>query len=135
MKKAFSYIFSLLTTFFLCSVPVYAYGGGYYDYGSYNTAQEDRQTAWIVIIIVPLFVAGLVCFLLARKNKTKGIRSEASFYINRGGVNLTQSADHFIRTTRVVTPLPRNDDMHGGRGPGGPHGGPGGPHHGGGHPR
>ena len=62
-------------------------------------------------------LALIITVIIANKNKTKGIATEASAYITNGGLNLSTSLDLYSHTTRTVRHIPppsNNDSSSGG---------------------
>lgn len=68
----------------------------------------------VTFIGAPL-LALIICLIIKAKNKTAGIKYEASSYVPKGGMNLTGMQDIFLYRTQTVT--------HINRGGGGGHGG------------
>lgn len=56
---------------------------------------------WLIVIFVPLLIAGIICFIFYSQMKTAVEERAADSYILAGGVNLTMQADQFLYTTET----------------------------------
>lgn len=75
-----------------------------------STYTHSTTGYWMFILIGSPVLALIITLVLASKNKTKGIATQASEYISQNGVVLTQSLDLYSHTTRTVHHIPKNDD-------------------------
>lgn len=74
---------------------------------------SSKTSTWTYVLMYSLapILALIITVIIANKNKTKGIATEASAYITKGGLNLSTSLDLYSHTTRTVRhiPPPSND--------------------------
>lgn len=84
----------------------------------FNEESSGPSTLTCVLMysLAPI-LALIITVILANKNKTKGIATEASAYITKEGLNLSTSLDLYSHTTRTVRHIPppsNNDSSSGG---------------------
>lgn len=80
---------------------------------------SSKTSTWTYVLMYSLapILALIITVIIANKNKTKGIATEASAYITNGGLNLSTSLDLYSHTTRTVRHIPppsNNDSSSGG---------------------
>ncbi len=71
-------------------------------------AEKSLKTG--VTFGLPGFVGLLTCLGLKGKNKTTGLKHDASGYVLKNSFRLTQSTESFMYSTRVVTHIPDKSD-------------------------
>ena len=54
-----------------------------------------------IVVLLPLLIAGTVCFLFYRQMKTAVQKTEADDYVSENGLVLTQQQDYFTHTTET----------------------------------
>ncbi|MDL2294508.1 TPM domain-containing protein [Ruminococcaceae bacterium OttesenSCG-928-D13] len=87
-----------------------AEGGAPFDTGTDEVYRQQAAKSgfWVrlaVVILVPLAIAGLVCFVFLRQMKTAVPQRAADHYIPAGGFVLTQSSDAFLFRTETRTTI------------------------------
>ena len=60
-------------------------------------------------ILIPLLIAGGLCFMWARQMKTARLKNEASDYLDRSSFVLTKERDTYLTTTRSVIKIEREE--------------------------
>lgn len=82
-----------------------------------EVSSEKSTLTYVLMYSLAPILALIITVIIANKNKTKGIATEASAYITNGGLNLSTSLDLYSHTTRTVRHIPppsRNDSSSGG---------------------
>lgn len=76
-----------------------------------EVSSEKSTLTYVLMYSLAPILALIITVIIANKNKTKGIATEASAYITNGGLNLSTSLDLYSHTTRTVRhiPPPSND--------------------------
>lgn len=80
-------------------------------------SSETSTLTYVLMYSLAPILALIITVIIANKNKTKGIATEASAYITNGGLNLSTSLDLYSHTTRTVRHIPppsNNDSSSGG---------------------
>ena len=82
-----------------------------------EVSSEKSTLTYVLMYSLAPILALIITVIIANKNKTKGIATEASAYITNGGLNLSTSLDLYSHTTRTVRHIPppsNNDSSSGG---------------------
>ncbi len=82
-----------------------------------EVSSEKSTLTYVLMYSLAPILALIITVIIANKNKTKGIATEASAYITNGGLNLSTSLDLYSHTTRTVRHIPppsSNDSSSGG---------------------
>ncbi|MDL2214253.1 TPM domain-containing protein [Clostridia bacterium OttesenSCG-928-O13] len=87
-----------------------AKNGAPFDVGTDEVYQQEvaKSGFWgklVIVILVPLAIAGLVCFVFLRQMKTAVPQRAADHYIPDGGFELTHSSDVFLFRTETRTTI------------------------------
>ena len=89
----------------------------------YDNPEEEMFEAIIFIVIVALVIAAIIARLIVNSEKkamlTAVQKSEASDYLDRSSLTLTEKTDEFVNTTLVATPRVQVERSSGGGGGGG----------------
>ncbi|HHX62568.1 MAG TPA: TPM domain-containing protein [Epulopiscium sp.] len=68
-----------------------------------NSPSDSLWIKLVIVMLVPLLIAGVVCFIFLRQMKTAVPQRAADSYIPNGGFNLTMQADQFLFKTETRT--------------------------------
>jgi len=74
-------------------------------------AEKSRENFWIklgITILLPLLIAGVLCFRWKSQMKTATLKREAGQYIPQGGFRLTHSSDQFLFSTETRRTIETN---------------------------
>lgn len=79
-------------------------------------SDEDEETFLImlaIVILLPLLIAGIVCFIFYNQMKTAVAQEAADKYICADGVNITMKADKFLYRTETRTKIEKESSSGG----------------------
>ena len=81
-----------------------------FDIGTDEVYQQEKATTrfWInlaITVLVPLSIAGVICFVFLRKMKTAALQQTANNYIPADGFVVTASRDMYLFSTEIRTAI------------------------------
>jgi len=87
MKKKLSYLFLLLSLLMLDVMPVFASDG------------ESGGFSFFMVIVIPLIIAVIVCFVMSSSMKSVHTATSAKLYEKEGSFEVSISKDTYTHTT------------------------------------
>lgn len=79
-----------------------------------NDGPKNYLVRILIVIFVPLGIAGIVCGVFYSQMKTARMKTEARDYIDKNSFRLTSRNDRYIRTTVTRTKIEKSDSSSGG---------------------
>jgi uncharacterized protein len=112
----------------------------YYNNGYSNSSNKYTidngvlvyKTPYLVLLLISLIVAGIITFILAKRNKQVKLSNESSMYLAKNGKKITNTETKFIDSHTSSHYRPISDNSGGGSSSSGSHSGSSGMSHGGG---
>lgn len=82
--------------------------------GGVRYVDDGRRSLvqWMIIIFVPMLIAGAVCGIFASQMKTARLRTEAAEYTTDENIRI--ATEHYTHSTEVRTKIKRDNDSHSG---------------------